>query len=112
VRAYGWVAGCTLLGVAVGVGAGRAWAKHDAARALFDGSHESRERLFLDALSGELDLDSNQRAAISEIATRHGPERRQTFRRVFTESGRDLALLHERMVAEILAQLNPSQGER
>jgi hypothetical protein len=112
IRAYSWVAGCTLLGVLIGLGAGRAWAEHDAAHALFDGDHESRERLFQEALNRELDLNAAQRDAVAAITERHASARRQAVRRVFAECGKDLTALHEQVDSEILAQLNPSQQER
>jgi hypothetical protein len=111
-RAYAWVAGCTLLGVVVGLGAGRAWAEHAAARTLFDGDHDARERLFLEALDRELDLNASQRSAIAQITARHAPERRQAVRRVFSECGKDLAALQEQVDVEILAQLNDAQQAR
>lgn len=112
VRASAWVAGCTLLGVLAGTGLGRAWAEHDAARALFDGDHDSRERMLLGALDRELDLSDAQRDAIAAITARHAPERQTAVRRVFSECGKDLAALHDRMDTEILEHLTPAQGAR
>lgn len=111
-RAYGWLVGCTLLGVLVGVGVGRAWAEHEATHALFDGDHESRERMFQEALSRELDLDEIQRRAVAEIMTEHRSARHQAMRRVFSECGKELTDVQERIDTAILAQLKPEQQQR
>jgi hypothetical protein len=111
-RAYLLVAGFFLLGALGGVAAGRAYTQRELAQNLFAADPQTREAMFLNAMSHELGLSDVQRSQVATIHEKHKAQRRELMRHIFQGCGKPLEELQTTMDAEMNAVLDANQAAR
>jgi len=111
-RGYAIVLGAFLLGALAGGGASYYWSQSAMAALLSDDRSEARDRRRLAAFTRELELSASQRSEVQAIVEKYRPEREQRARRMFTECGKPLLELKERMDAEVRRVLTKEQQPR
>jgi hypothetical protein len=111
-RALLIVVGFFSLGALGGAAAGGAWVKQELAASMFSGEPKAHERIFLTALSAELELSDEQRRRVEAIAARYRERRHQLLQEVFSGCGKPLEALQQEMDTALAAELDESQAQR
>jgi hypothetical protein len=109
-KALAVIASVFLLGAIFGAGASWALFQREV-RALAAGERPAWEHRRLDALSGQLDLTSEQRERLAEIFARNKTSRDQVMRDAF-EQCEPIRAHREKLTAEIHSVLGPEQRAR
>jgi len=111
VKAYALLMGTFVLG-AICAGAGyHAYARERNAE-LFSGDREAFEARRVQALSRELELDSEQAERLREIFKKHAPERQRLMREAMESCGAAMNAHRERVDQEVRGLLDPDQTRR
>jgi hypothetical protein len=111
-RAYLMIAGFFALGAVGGAAAGRAYTQRELALGVFSGDRQTREAMFLDALSHELQLSDEQREQVADLHRRFQGKRKELRRTQCEPCSKAMDDLHQAMDGEMSAVLDPDQTAR
>lgn len=111
-RAYLMIAGFFTLGAVGGVAGGRAYTQRELALGLFSGDRHTREVMFLDALSHELELSAEQRERVADVHRRFQGQRKELKRTQCEPCSKAMEALHQAMDGEMSAVLDSEQTAR